>query len=380
MIYFDNAATTFQKPPSVMREMMRCMREYCGNPGRSGHKISMRAAEAIYDCRMNMAEFFGISKPENVIFTMNTTHAINLALGGILRRRDHVLISNLEHNSVARPVTAFAEKGIITYGIFNALCSDDETIRNIEEKITPYTRVIVTLHASNICPHILPIAKIGALCKKHGIIYIVDAAQSAGIYDINIKENNISVLCVPGHKGLYGPQGSGAAIFADDFDFSLLAPTVFGGNGMNSAEMDMGHDTPESYEAGTPATQCIVGLGEGLKFVKAKTTAAIREHENEIYRRVRDGLLAIPDIRVFLPSAEEGSIVLFTSERRNASAIAAELAERGICTRAGMHCSPFAHKTLGTGGDAVRASFSVFNTLDEADRFLFAVEKSATEK
>lgn len=380
MIYFDNAATTFQKPPSVMREMMRCMREYCGNPGRSGHKISMRAAEAIYDCRMNMAEFFGISKPENVIFTMNTTHAINLALGGILRRRDHVLISNLEHNSVARPVTAFAEKGIITYGIFNALCSDDETIRNIEEKITPYTRVIVTLHASNICPHILPIAKIGALCKKHGIIYIVDAAQSAGIYDINIKENNISVLCVPGHKGLYGPQGSGAAIFADDFDFSLLAPTVFGGNGMNSAEMDMGHDTPESYEAGTPATQCIVGLGEGLKFVRAKTTAAIREHENAIYRRARDGLLAIPDVRVFLPSAEEGSIVLFNSERRNASAIAAELAERGICTRAGMHCSPFAHKTLGTGGDAVRASFSVFNTLDEADRFLFAVEKAALEK
>lgn len=380
MIYFDNAATTFQKPPSVMREMMRCMREYCGNPGRSGHKISMRAAEAIYDCRMNMAEFFGISKPENVIFTMNTTHAINLALGGILRRRDHVLISNLEHNSVARPVTAFAEKGIITYGIFNALCSDDETIRNIEEKITPYTRVIVTLHASNICPHILPIAKIGALCKKHGIIYIVDAAQSAGIYDINIKENNISVLCVPGHKGLYGPQGSGAAIFADDFDFSLLAPTVFGGNGMNSAEMNMGHDTPESYEAGTPATQCIVGLGEGLKFVRAKTTAAIREHENAIYRRARDGLLAIPDVRVFLPSAEEGSIVLFNSERRNASAIAAELAERGICTRAGMHCSPFAHKTLGTGGDAVRASFSVFNTLDEADRFLFAVEKAALEK
>ena len=131
MIYFDNAATTFQKPPSVMREMMRCMREYCGNPGRSGHKISMRATEAIYDCRMNMAEFFGISKPENVIFTMNTTHAINLALGGILRRRDHVLISNLEHNSVARPVAAFAEKGIITYGIFNALCNDDEVIRNI---------------------------------------------------------------------------------------------------------------------------------------------------------------------------------------------------------------------------------------------------------
>ena len=355
MIYFDNAATTFQKPPSVMREMMRCMREYCGNPGRSGHKISMRAAEAIYDCRMNMAEFFGISKPENVIFTMNTTHAINL-------------------------VTALAEKGIITYGIFNALCNDDEVIRNIEEKITPYTRVIVTLHASNICPHLLPISKIGALCKKHGIIYIVDAAQSAGIYDINIKENNISVLCVPGHKGLYGPQGSGAAIFADDFDFSLLAPTVFGGNGINSAEMDMGHDTPESYEAGTPATQCIVGLGEGLKFVRTKTTASIREHENAIYRRVRDGLLAIPDVRVFLPSAENGSTVLFTSARRSASAIAAELAERGICTRSGMHCSPFAHKTLGTGGDAVRASFSVFNTTDEADRFLFAVEKAAPEK
>lgn len=378
MIYFDNAATTFQKPPSVMREMLRCMREYCGNPGRSGHKISLRAAEAIYDCRVNMASFFGLSKPENIIFTMNATHAINLALGGLLRRRDHVLISNLEHNSVARTVASLAEKGIITYGIFNALCDDNELIGNIEEKITPYTRVIITLHASNICPHILPIAKIGALCKKHGIIYIVDAAQSAGIYDINIKNDNISVLCVPGHKGLYGPQGSGAAIFAEDFDFSLLAPTVFGGNGINSAEMNMGHISPESYEAGTPATQCIVGLAQGLKFVMTSSTAAIREHENAIYRRVRDGLLEIPDVKVFLPSVNNGGIVLFTSKRRSASFISTELAQHGICTRAGMHCAPLAHQALDTGGDAVRASFSFFNTLDEADRFIAATKKAVS--
>lgn len=375
MIYFDNAATTFQKPPSVMREMMRCMREYCGNPGRSGHKIAMRAAEAVYDCRMNMAEFFGITKPENVIFTQNTTHAINLTLGGILRRRDHVLISNLEHNSVARPISALAEKGVITYGIFNALCSDEEMIKNIEEKISPFTRAVITVHASNICPHVLPIAKIGALCKKRGILYIVDAAQSAGIYDINMTKDNISVLCVPGHKGLYGPQGSGAALFADDFDFSLLSPTVFGGNGINSAEMSMGITPPESYEAGTPATPCIVGLNEGLKFVRAKTISAIREHESALYLRVRNELLNMPDIKVYLPFAVSGSVILFGSQKKSASAIAADLSERGICTRAGMHCSPAAHRALNTGGDAVRASFSVFNTSDEADRFLYAVEE-----
>lgn len=374
MIYFDNAATTFQKPPSVMREMMRCMREYCGNPGRSGHKIAMCAAEAVYDCRMNMAEFFGITKPENVIFTQNTTHAINLALGGILRRRDHVLISNLEHNSVARPISALAQKGVITYGIFNALCSDEEMINNIEEKISPFTRAVITVHASNICPHVLPITKIGALCKKRGILYIVDAAQSAGIYDINMTKDNISVLCVPGHKGLYGPQGSGAALFADDFDFSLLSPTVFGGNGINSAEMSMGNTPPESYEAGTPATPCIVGLNEGLKFVRAKTISAIREHESALYLRVRNELLNMPDIKVYLPFAVSGSVILFGSQKKSASAIAADLSERGICTRAGMHCSPAAHRALNTGGDAVRASFSVFNTSDEADRFLYAVE------
>lgn len=374
MIYFDNAATTFQKPPAVLREMMRCMREYCGNPGRSGHKIAMRAAEAIYDCRVNMAEFFGITKPENVIFTPNTTYALNLAIGGIIKNRDHILISNMEHNSVARPVFANAAKGIITYGIFNALCNEEEIIHNIEEKINPFTKMIITIHASNICPHVLPIAKIGKLCRKKGIIYVVDAAQSAGIYDINITRDNISVLCVPGHKGLYGPQGSGAVIFADDFDFSDLSPMIFGGNGLNSAEMNMGNMPPESYEAGTPATPCIVGLNEGLKFVKSRKQGAIAEYEAGIYRRVRDGLLDIPDINVYLPYAGSGSIVLFDSPKKSGSAISAALAERGICTRAGLHCSPAAHKALGTSGDAVRASFSAFNTADEADRFLYAVE------
>lgn len=374
MIYFDNAATTFQKPPSVLREMTRCMREYCGNPGRSGHKAAMRAAEAIYDCRVNMAEFFGITKPENVIFTQNTTHALNLAIGGTIKSRDHVLISNLEHNSVARPVAAYAAKGMITYGVFDALCSDVDIIRNIEEKITPFTRIIVTAHASNICPRILPIAEIGKLCRRHKIIYIVDAAQSAGLYDINITRDNISALCVPGHKGLYGPQGSGAVIFADDFDFSLLSPITFGGNGLNSAEMSMGHEPPESYEAGTPATPCIVGLNEGLKFVKSRRPGAIREYEKAIYLRVRDGLLDIPDVNVYLPEAGTGSMVLFDSPKKSGSAIAAALAERGVCTRAGLHCSPVAHKALHTSGDAVRASFSVFNTADEAERFLYAVE------
>ncbi|MBQ0010882.1 MAG: aminotransferase class V-fold PLP-dependent enzyme [Ruminococcus sp.] len=373
MIYFDNAATTFPKPPAVTEEMVRCMREYGGNAGRSGHVLAVRAAEAIYDCRAELAAFFGITKPENVVFTANTTGALNLVIGGLARYGDHFLISDMEHNSVARPMAALREKGVITVGTFHAMAPEQEILRGIEKQITPYTKAVVAIHASNVCPAVLPIREIGALCRKHGILYVVDAAQSAGIYDIDVTRDHISALCVPGHKGLYGPQGSGAVIFADDFPFSMLAPTVFGGNGVRSEESDMGREPPESYEAGTLATPGIAGLCRGVRFLSSLGTEAVRQKERELYRHVREELCNMPDVRVFMPWAEEGSLILFTGKEKSGSAIAASLADRGICTRAGLHCAPSAHRVLGTGGDAVRVSFSVFNTLAETDRFLSAL-------
>ena len=230
MIYFDNAATTFPKPPSVIQEMMRCMKEYGGNPGRSGHRLSLAAAEAIFDVRTAIAEFFGIGKAENVIFTSNCTEALNLAIAGIARRGDHFLISDLEHNSVLRTVSNLCREKGMYFDTFHALASDDAMLNEISRKIRPNTKAVITTHASNICPRILPIGKIGNLCRKRNVFYIVDAAQSAGIYDISIMRDGISILCAPGHKGLYGPQGSGFAAFSDDFDFSRLKPIFYGGN------------------------------------------------------------------------------------------------------------------------------------------------------
>ncbi len=374
MIYFDNAATTFPKPPSVIQEMMRCMKEYGGNPGRSGHRLSLAAAEAIFDVRTAIAEFFGIGKAENVIFTSNCTEALNLAIAGIARRGDHFLISDLEHNSVLRTVSNLCREKGMYFDTFHALASDDAMLNEISRKIRPNTKAVITTHASNICPRILPIGKIGNLCRKRNVFYIVDAAQSAGIYDISIMRDGISILCAPGHKGLYGPQGSGFAAFSDDFDFSRLKPIFYGGNGKNSAETDMGRETPDSYEAGTLSTPAIVGLGEGLRFVRERKRERIEMLENQLFHAAKKELSKLARVKIYLPEAQKGSLLLLGFEGASPSKIAERLSDHGICTRAGLHCAPIAHRALGTGGDALRISFSAMNTTAEIETFVYVLK------
>ena len=375
MIYFDNAATTFPKPPAVIREMARCMREYGGNPGRSGHALSLAAAEAIYDVRVAVSSFFGVKKPENVIFTQNTTDALNLAVDGISRMGDHFLISDMEHNSVYRTVAGFCEKKGMRYDIFEALCDDDTLLKNIEKLITPKTRAVVTTHASNICPRVLPIDRIGELCHKKGILLVVDAAQSAGIYDISLPRDGVDILCVPGHKGLYGPQGSGFALFADHFDFTHFSPSRFGGNGKDSALLSMGHEPPESFEVGTASTPAIVGLGAGLAYVNSVGREVIENREASLFRAASDAIREIKGVKLYLPEAKRGSLLLLGFEKRVPTEVGAALSEAGICARAGLHCAPLAHTALGTGGDALRISFSAFNTAEEVGRFVRILEK-----
>jgi len=374
MIYFDNAATTFPKPLSVSKEMLRCMREYGGNPGRSGHRLSLAAAEAVYNVREQIAEFFGIQKPENVVFTQNCTAALNLAIAGVAKRGDHFLISDLEHNSVLRTVANLCREKGMSFDIFHALAGDDILLSEIERKRKPNTRAVICTHASNICPRILPIARIGALCKKLKILFIVDAAQSAGIYDISIMRDGISILCAPGHKGLYGPQGSGFAAFADDFDFSLFSAATYGGNGKNSSEIDMGHEPPDSFEAGTLSTPAIVGLGEGLRFVRLRRREEIEALENQLFLHAGQSLRKIPRVKLYLPEAEKGSLLLLGFEGITPSLVAQKLSDHGICTRAGLHCAPIAHRTLGTGGDALRISFSAMNTAAEVETFAYILQ------
>ena len=374
MIYFDNAATTFPKPLSVSKEMLRCMREYGGNPGRSGHRLSLAAAEAVYNVREQIAEFFGIQKPENVVFTQNCTAALNLAIAGVAKRGDHFLISDLEHNSVLRTVANLCREKGMSFDIFHTLAGDDVLLSEIERKRKPNTRAVICTHASNICPRILPIARIGALCKKLKILFIVDAAQSAGIYDIAIMRDGISILCAPGHKGLYGPQGSGFAAFADDFDFSLFSAATYGGNGKNSSEIDMGHEPPDSFEAGTLSTPAIVGLGEGLRFVRLRRREEIEALENQLFLHAGQSLRKIPRVKLYLPEAEKGSLLLLGFEGITPSLVAEKLSDHGICTRAGLHCAPIAHRTLGTGGDALRISFSAMNTAAEVETFAYILQ------
>ena len=374
MIYFDNAATTFPKPTAVAKEMLRCMREYGGNPGRSGHRLSLSAAEAVFNVREALAGFFGIGKPENIIFTSNCTTALNLAISGIAKRGDHFLISDLEHNSVLRTVAGLCRERGMSFDVFHALESDDALLSEIEKKRKPNTRAVICTHASNICPRILPIAKIGALCKKLRIYLIVDAAQSAGIYDISIMRDGISILCAPGHKGLYGPQGSGFAAFADDFDFSRFTVNAYGGNGKNSAEIDMGHEPPDSFEAGTLSTPAIVGLGEGLRFVKLRRREQIEAWENGLFHHANKTLAEVPRVKRYLPDAGRGSLLLLGFEGISPSLIAEKLSDHGICTRAGLHCAPLAHRALGTGGDALRISFSVMNTVAEIEAFVYSLQ------
>ena len=377
MIYLDNAATSFPKPRRVWEEQMRCMREYCGNPGRGSHRLALRAAEKIFECREALADLMGSGSPENVIFTSNTTSAINMAVKGLLHQGDHVLISDLEHNAVWRPVCKLAREGRITYSVFPsfALSKDrcaERICSGIEELIRPNTRMVICTHASNICSVTMPLAEIGALCRRYGLLFVVDAAQSAGHLPISVEGMGIDALCLPGHKGLLGPQGCGALILGADLSADTL---VEGGSGMNSLDEAMPEESPERYEAGTLPTPAIAGLLEGLRFLSDTGIDTVARRENELCQRMMDRLTSIDGITVFAPMAE-GNILLFASSRVPSDVLGAELDRRGICVRTGFHCAALAHRTLETPAQgAVRVSPGFFNRCSDADALWKAVRE-----
>lgn len=368
MIYFDNAATTFPKPAGVVREMKRCMDRYCGNPGRSSHKLSVASAAKIYECRVAIAELFGTDQSENVVFTYNTTYALNMAIKSVVKKNDHVLISDLEHNSVLRPVTALHAMGLIDYDIFSAAeRSTPEILSALNKLIQPTTRAIICTHVSNVCGITLPIEDIGRLCKEKNITFIVDAAQSAGIQPIDVKKANIGILCAPGHKALYGPQGTGFAIFSDGFESARTL--IEGGNGVNSIEEAMPDFLPERFEAGTLATPAIAGLLEGVKFVRAIGFEEIQEKEQALALRLADILKSTRGVTLYAPD-HIGSTLLFNIDGIPPNKAAALFDDFDICLRGGLHCSPLAHAALGTGDDgALRASLGFFNNPEEIEFF-----------
>lgn len=358
LIYLDHAATSYPKPQAVISAVSDCMKHRGGNPGRGSHRPALLAAEEIYACREVAAGMFG-AQPENVVFTLNTTHALNLAIKGLAGRGGHILCSDMEHNSVYRPLYRLAGDGVISFDTFDtfpasSFRNDEMILTSLASKIKPDTRMVVCAHASNICSAVLPIKKIGAFCHRQGIRFVVDGAQSAGAQEINVEEMHIDALCLPGHKGLLGPQGTGMLILGKGITLDTL---MEGGNGMDSLRGEMSEDTPERYEAGTLQTPAIAGLRAGLELVKSVGIDTIREHELALGSRLRDALLEMPRVTVYAPD-REGSVVLFSVEGYTSEEVGQMLDREGICVRPGFHCSALGHRTLGTPiGGAVRASF-----------------------
>lgn len=374
-VYLDNAATTFPKPAVVLTEVNDCIRRYCGNPGRGSHPLAMSSAERIFECRTAAAELLGGDAPENIIFTMNTTYAINLLLKGLLRHGDHVLISDLEHNSVFRPIWKLAHDGVIEYDVFPSMCGQQNAspvriCAGIARRIKPNTRLVICTHASNLCSYSLPIAEIGAFCHRHGILFAVDAAQSAGHLPLHMKQMNIDALAAPGHKGLYGIQGVGILALSDAVPLSTV---IEGGNGLLSLEGNMPEQPPERYESGTLPTPSIAGLLRGIETVSTLGLPKIAAHEEQLFFRAREYLSSQKTVTVHAPEYA-GATLLFSVDGIPSERLAAELGRRGICVRGGYHCSALGHATLKTPPDgAVRISFGIFNTTSDIDCFSAAL-------
>jgi cysteine desulfurase family protein len=379
MIYLDNAATSFPKPEQVYREMDRCMREYGANPGRSGHKLALQAGRAIYNTRELLCRLFNIDNPMQIIFTLNATDSLNLGIKGLLKEGDHVISTSVEHNSVARPLTTLKARGIETTYV---KCDNKGNLHpeDIRKAIRKNTALIVTTHASNVTGTIMPVKEIGLIAKEKGIPYMVDAAQSAGVIDIDVKEMNIDMLAFPGHKGLMGPQGVGGLYIREDLELIQMKE---GGTGSSSENLFQPQIVPDRYESGTPNTVGIVGLGEGVKFILETGIENIRSHEEKLTRQMLEGFKEIKGIKIYGPADEkmQAAVVSINIGDADSTEISYILdKEYDIATRAGLHCAPLAHRTLGTFEQGtVRFSIGYFNTSEQVQETIRAIKQIACE-
>ena len=377
MIYLDNAATTFPKPEAVYNAMMDCMKNYCANPGRAGHKLAMKAAREIYDTRENIAKLFNIDNPMNIVFTNNATDSLNLAIKGVVNKGDHIITTSMEHNSVIRPIKALEKVGVEN----TIVQCDDQGFLNIddlEKAIKPNTKLIVTTHASNVCGTLIDIKSISEIANKHNILYLIDASQTVGVYDIDLKDIKADMLAAPGHKGLLGPQGTGILYIREGLNIDILKE---GGTGSRSEDLFQPDLLPDKYESGTHNTPGIVGLNEGVKFIFKEGIDKIKEHEEELCKYMLERLEEVPNIRIYGPkdANKRASVISINIGNMDSGEITFLLdSEYDIATRSGIHCAPLAHKTLGTlEQGAVRFSIGYFNTKEEIDKAITALKQIA---
>ena len=373
MIYFDNGATSFPKPPGMVAAMSRCMSDYCGNPGRSGHDMSMRTGEEVYKARMSLAKIFNISEPERVIFTVNTTEGLNIGIKGILNSGDHAITTAMEHNSVLRPLKALEDAGV-THSI--ARCRPDGSldIKDLKDALRPNTKMIVCTHASNVVGTIMPIHEIGEFAKSKGLLFMVDAAQSAGCLPIDVEDMKIDMLAVPGHKGLLGPLGTGALYVKNGL---TPRPLKEGGTGTESKNRKQPSDFPESYESGTVNAPGIIGLGFSIEYIRKLGVEKIRNYEESLIQPIDESLRNMWGVSIYGPSdcSKKTSMVTFNIHGKGCEEVAQTLNDKfRIAVRAGYHCAGLAHKTIGTWDTgAVRLSVSPFNARREVKTAIDAI-------
>ena len=379
MIYFDNAATTMRKPDCVVEAVTQALCTL-GNSGRGVHSGALSAARLIYDTRSALAQLFGAESPERIAFTANSTEALNMAIKGVLNPGDHVITTVLEHNSVLRPLYELEDQGL-ELTILAADSLGDIRYEDFETEIRANTKAIVTTHGSNLTGNLLDVGRIGAIAKRYGLTYIVDASQTAGVFEIDVKKMNIDILCFTGHKGLLGPQGTGGIYVREGLE---VRPLLSGGSGVQTYLRHHPPQMPTVLEAGTLNGHGIAGLGAAVRYIQETGMDRIRTKEQELmwefYSRVKE----IPGITVYgdFSTQERCAIVALNVRDYDSGEVSDVLSnEYGIATRPGAHCAPLMHKALGTVKQgAVRFSFSHYNTKEEVNIAVSALQELAQEE
>jgi len=372
VIYLDSAATTLQKPPGVYRAVVGAM-ERCASPGRGGHAPAMAAAGTVFQCREAAAALFHVSCPENVVFTLNATHALNLAIKSVVRPGAQVVISGYEHNAVTRPLHAL---GCQIQTARAPLFEPEAMYAAFEELITPQTQCVVCTHVSNVFGYILPVERLAALCRERGTPLILDASQSAGCLPVHMDELGCAFIAMPGHKGLYGPQGTGLLLCGQ----GETRPILEGGTGSLSASQEMPDFLPDRLEAGTHNVPGIAGLLEGIRYVQRVGEENILRHEQALTRLAAASLAAVPGVTVYAArrAQVQAGVLSFRLAGTDCEEAGAALGAAGIAVRAGLHCAPTAHETAGSlESGTIRASFSHFNTAAQVKSLAAQVAKLA---
>lgn len=376
MIYLDNAATTLIKPSSVGMNMQRAL-HCCGSPGRGGHRPSMNAAEVVYACRESASRLFNVKNPEHIIFTGNATHSLNIAVHSLVAPSSRVVISGFEHNAVTRPLAAIGADVVVAG---RKLFDPEDTLFEFEKALKHKTDAVICTHVSNAFGYVLPIEEIAMLCRKRGVPLIIDASQSAGNMPIDAGKLHADYIAMPGHKGLYGPQGTGILICSEEAD---PFPFLRGGTGGNSLSSDMPDLLPDKLEAGTHNVPGIAGLDAGMRYVLEKTPQSIAKHESKLIKSAVRGLSRIKEVTVFAPPERQkrSGVLSFILNSFDPETAAEMLAKQGICVRAGLHCAPTAHISAGTAPHGtVRLSVSAFTSENDIEQFLLAVKNIANGK